>query len=297
MPYNCPTCKTEVKNKSDCICCDKCNKWFHFKCSKLRKSEFDIYCLDNSFEWLCENCSNDCCKKCDIIFRKNANAISCDLCDEWFHLKCSGLNKDIFKKLAESDDEWYCTPCKSFIFPFNSIDSNKLTSLGFNSIHNKDHENKLRTLFLPNTTVQVSCLDYKHDCSVCTNLIKNPRVLRSSIPCPSCKHMIHKKCSSLNSSQLSSLKSTTNIWECPRCTKMKFPFSELEDEEIYLCSFNSNWSCNCGNKQPVPLYKDKYNLKSLFNKIDKILENKKKLKSLDNRYFCDFLDGVKGALS
>ena len=251
MPYKCPSCKIDVKNKSNSICCDKCNKWFHLKCTNLRQSEFEIYCIDNSFEWICENCSNDCCNKCEIIFRKHNNAISCDSCEGWFHLKCSGLSKELFKKLAVSDDDWYCTPCKNIIFPFNSLDANKLYSLSFNSIHTKDHENKLRTLFLPNT-VQVACIDYSHDCSVCTKLVKNPKALRSSIPCPSCKHLIHKKCSNLNSSQLSSLKTNKNIWECPSCTKLKFPFSEFEDEDIYLRSFNSNWSCNCGNQRPSP---------------------------------------------
>ena len=89
-------------------------------------------------------------------------------------------------------------------------------------------------------------------------LLKNHRAFRSSIPCPSCRHLIHKKCSNLNSSQLSNLKSNTNIWECPTCMKLKFSFSELEDDEIYLSSFNSNWSCNCGNHRPGPSYKDKY---------------------------------------
>ena len=116
----------------------------------------------------------------------------------------------------------------------------------------------------------MSCLDYSHhDCSVCSNLIKNPKALMNSIPCPSCKHMIHKKCSNLSPSQLSGLKSTTNIWECSNCTKLKFPFSEVEDEEIYLSSFNSNWTCNCGNQRPaLSCTKDGYNLKSLFHQSD-----------------------------
>ena len=82
------------------------------------------------------------------------------------------------------------------------------------------------------------------------------------------QHLIHKKCTNLNSNQLSSLKNTINIWECPRCTKLKFPFSDIEDDEIYLSSFNSNWSCNCGKLRPAPLCKDKYNLKTLFSLFD-----------------------------
>ena len=99
------------------------------------------------------------------------------------------------------------------------------------------HDNKLRTLTLPYST-QVSYADYTQNCSVCTNLIKTPK---SSIPCPSCKHLVHKKCSNLNPNQLLILKKTLNIWECLNCTK-KFPFSEMDDEEIHLDAVNSNWS-------------------------------------------------------
>ena len=276
MPYRCPSCKNDVKHKTNCICYDKCNKWFHLNCTKIRKNEFEIYCTENSFGWICENCSNDYCNKCEIIFHKKDNAISCDLCHKWLHLKCSGINKDLFKKLGDCDDVWYCTPCKNIIFPFNSTDNKKLISLTFNSIHNKEHVNKLRTLFIPNSVPKVSCLDYSHNCSVCTNLITNPRTLRSSIPCPSCKHLIHKKCSNLKPNQLENLKNTTNIWECPSCAKLKFPFTEIEDEEICLTSFNSNWTCNCGNQQPASSLNDKFNLKALFAKND----------DSDNNFIC-----------
>ena len=177
MPCRCPSCKTEVKNKTDCICCDKCNKWFHLKCTEIKRSEFEIYCIDNTFEWICENCSNDCCKKCEIIFRKKDNAISCDLCEYWYHLNCSGINKDLFNKLGESDDNWYCTSCKNIIFPFNSIDNKKLISITFNSIHSREYENKPCTLFIPNTATLVSCPDFSPNCSVCMNIIKIPEPL------------------------------------------------------------------------------------------------------------------------
>ena len=80
--------------------------------------------------------------------------------------------------------------------------------------------------------------------------------------------LIHKTCSKLNPNQLASRKNTTNVWECQFCAKLKFPFTEIDDEEIYLMSFNSNWTCNCGDKRPAPSYNDKYNLKSLFAKND-----------------------------
>jgi len=190
-----------------------------------------------------------------LIFKKgNCNAILCDYCESWYHLKCAGLNKKTFNDLVQSDDNWFCNKCKNIIFPFNSIDSKTLETLSFNSININKHENKLCTINLTSRRKKTnSCCDsedseYSTNCSICSNNIKKPK---SSIPCPNCKHLVHKKCSNLNPNQLYVLKKNPNIWECPKCTRDKFPFTEIEDDEILLTSFNSNWSCNCPNHKPT----------------------------------------------
>ena len=45
------------------------------------------------------------------------------------------------------------------------------------------------------------------------------------------------------------------MWECPKCAGEKFPFVNLEDDEILLSSFNSNWECKC-KEQNVKLLTD-----------------------------------------
>ena len=112
------------------------------------------------------------------------------------------------------------------------------------------HENKLRTINLTScrpTSQPSDSTALLPDCSVCSNLIKKPKC---SIPCPTCRHLVHKKCSILTPYQIQILKHQSNIWECPTCTKDKFPFSEIEDDEILTLSFNSNWSCNCQKQRP-----------------------------------------------
>ena len=52
-------------------------------------------------------------------------------------------------------------------------------------------------------------------------------------------------CSKLTKKLLDDLKSNPNVWECPTCFNDKFPFIESDDIDIYMDSFNSNWSCGC----------------------------------------------------
>ena len=76
MRYDCPSCNVGVSDSS-CICCDKCNKWYHLSCTELKTSDFKIYNTEKSLEWICDNCSQDYCNKCEIIFR-HGKSICCD---------------------------------------------------------------------------------------------------------------------------------------------------------------------------------------------------------------------------
>ena len=247
MSYNCPSCKVEVKNNDDSICCDKCNKWVHCDCSKLSQSAFSIYCQESSFEWICEACTNDFCYKCKVIFRYG-KSICCDHCYRWFHLKCSRLNNETFQKLSNSTNSWHCPDCNNHIFPFNSIDNRKLDSLSFNTLDNNMLFNKLCTLNVLKCAQTPATLDnYLTNCSICSKHTKP----ETSIPCPSCSHLIHKKSSKLTPYQLSSFKRNLNLWECPTCMEDKFPFSSTDDDFLHINSFNSNWSCQCKSSLPL----------------------------------------------
>ena len=61
-------------------------------------------------------------------FKPISNSVNCDNCNVWVYLKCSGLTKERFLSLSNSEDQWYCRNCTHTIFPFNSIDNKKLLS-------------------------------------------------------------------------------------------------------------------------------------------------------------------------
>ena len=53
------------------------------------------------------------CIKCKSQFYPNQNAIQCDKCDGWLHLKCSGMSKKDFIRVQE-DTEFVCNYCKNY---------------------------------------------------------------------------------------------------------------------------------------------------------------------------------------
>ena len=50
------------------------------------------------------------------------SGILCDMCNPWIHPKCNDLSKKDVKKLADSNEKWFCITCNSELFPFNSFD-------------------------------------------------------------------------------------------------------------------------------------------------------------------------------
>ena len=120
--------KTFPGSNCDSICCDKCNCWYHLLCSALTTNEFKFYLTNKDKAWKCNSCLGKFCKKCDITLFKKEN-ISCSICKNKYHQKCSGLTRDRFKNIKEKEDTWTCSFCYSNIFPFHQIDNNKLDKL------------------------------------------------------------------------------------------------------------------------------------------------------------------------
>ena len=246
MPrYSCPKCLQQVKDKGkdDAIGCDVCLKWYHLSCSDLTKAQFQILCKIKSFEWICPKCLSDECYKCEKIFRLDKKRITCSLCLNNYHWRCQGLNS---KSCSQIDcKKWICSNCSKESIPFFSIPSSKLENLAFNSLCPDKHSNKFRNIgFRPESEDTV--IRFQKNCRVCCKTTD----INKSIPCPTCRHLIHKSCCKLNQSQIINFKRTKNLWECPKCTEDKFPFTNVEDDEILLNSFNSNWNCNCKNSMP-----------------------------------------------
>ena len=204
------------------------------ECTKLTRSQFELYNKEKSFSWFCDKCSNDKCKKCNII-TKGSLKIKCENCNKNYHFKCVGLNKTSYIYTP-----WYCLKCNENIFPFFDLPVKKIQSLSFNSLDLSRHPNKLRTLHTLITNRNKSeKIVYDKKCKCCLKTVAQPK---SAIPCPSCKTFIHQSCSKLKKREIESLKKCTNVWECPVCTSFKFPFSQSDDIDLHLDTYNSNWT-------------------------------------------------------
>ena len=246
MPCVCPKCCIRINGKTEkSIRCDKCHKWHHLKCTEVTKDQFDIFSVDESFEWICSSCSSDKCNTCEIIFRRG-KSISCTTCTKKYHITCVGLNNQSLDKL--DTNFWICFECKTNIFPFNNITSAQIKTLSFNSLAKNKHENKLRTTNFPPSAAKAN-EPFSPSCSVCQ---KNVNKTKKAIPCPTCQNFIHKKCCRLTQAEINDLKRSHNYWECVNCLKQKFPMVDMDEDEILLNSFNSNWTCECKHKTAKP---------------------------------------------
>ena len=58
-------------------------------------------------------------------FRQD-KALQCDLCDSWIHIKCNFIDSNIYQKLSQSTDSWYCINCTKAILPFSSTTNDQL---------------------------------------------------------------------------------------------------------------------------------------------------------------------------
>ena len=249
MPCFCTTCKTKVSNDADRIACDFCDRWFHLECTGLTRHQFEIFTVDESFSWFCKKCDLSRCNKCNILTKHGIKMI-CDNCEKPYHMKCAGHSKTSFIPTGT----WYCYKCNEDIFPFNSISVKQMASLTYNSVNTTKHPNKLRTLHSSNPHIHNPADDLNSKCNVCTKTVSQPN---TAIPCPSCKCLIHKKCSNLKPKEILQLKECFNVWECSTCASSKFPFTEADDIEIHLDTFNSNWTCGCKSRiQPFTISND-----------------------------------------
>ena len=164
---------------------------------------------------------NTICKQCSKSVLNNKNSICCDVCDVWFHLKCTNLTLHQFKSICATQNYvWYCKLCMFDIFPFSNMDNSNL----FKFLHQQEINNLKTNIkhFIRNN-------NFSSSCSVCQKIILKKN---SSIPCSSCKHLIHKKCSNTKTHYFKSIMEIQS-WSCSICIQSIFPFSNLSDTELY----------------------------------------------------------------
>ena len=111
-----------------------------------------------------KNCPCAVCKK-SVLYQHDA--ICCDHCNQWVHIKCNDLNDLDYNLLKSKNEFWYCILCTSEILPFcstvNSIMSLKpkgnlnkptvaLINL-MNHLNNFTDDEKENELKLPNCKI------------------------------------------------------------------------------------------------------------------------------------------------
>ena len=66
------------------------------------------------------------CGKCLKVMRDHLKIINCDVCFNYYHVKCSGITKNKFTELKGKNEKWICFNCISKQMPFSSTDNNDL---------------------------------------------------------------------------------------------------------------------------------------------------------------------------
>ena len=208
------------------------------------------------------------CPSCSKSVLNRQNSICCDICDNWYHLKCCrNLSKASFLNIVSNPDSvWFCVSCLINIFPFSNLNTSQLLK-----IHPLTQQNKV------NINKQIS-KNYKNNCSVCHKTITNKK---AAIPCECCVCLIHKKCSS---NQTTTDKNHVPYY-CSNCMHINIPFMIIDNTELH--SLFSKVENNPSNNHTK--YKEiDFNIKELCSKI-RLMKDDLKNDSSDT-FNCDYYD-------
>ena len=62
------------------------------------------------------SCTNmEPCPDCNLSVNEHDKAVSCDICDFWFHKTCQGISDQLYKVLTSQETDsisWFCSGCK-----------------------------------------------------------------------------------------------------------------------------------------------------------------------------------------
>ena len=118
----CAICEFPVNESDKAIECDKCLLWVHIKCNKISNKQYKNWDCNVNFE--CKKCNS--CNICDKLVGKKHNAIECDVCNRWIHIKCNKFDKkeyELYKN--DSSRSFYCIDCLSDALPLNNTTDNE----------------------------------------------------------------------------------------------------------------------------------------------------------------------------
>ena len=102
-------CKKVVGEGEESICCDKCEKWVHFRCTGLNEEQLEQL-GSTSIPYICDRCLNT-CLICSKLCRINQKLIRCLACKHAVHAKCRLPTYGTFFHDAGSEEQFFCSPC------------------------------------------------------------------------------------------------------------------------------------------------------------------------------------------
>ena len=105
------------------------------------------------------------CKLCPKNVTDNDNAILCDLCQTWVHIKCNHLNYMDYKYLQDWNEPWYCLSCTNTLFPFGNLNNQNFQTFIGNkkTITNSETKNLNSSLLLkPPRDLTVLCNQFNN---------------------------------------------------------------------------------------------------------------------------------------
>ena len=237
------------------ICCDNCDNWIHLRCSKIGLKAFKILNKDENSTFFCDYCKKYKCGKCDKPVFNNQNALFCESdCRKWYHLKCTKVSLETYQKFNKNNKcgSWFCSSCLSF--PFHNLTNVEL-------IANSSFECKAEIEF----DAIIKSNEFSSKCSICLRKIKENKK-HKSMPCTTCKSLVHRKCTGISLYELNNSKRSDFLyWECANCMKNKFAFFDINDHDILVENFNSNFICPCLDLPKFVENREKHSIKRFHN--------------------------------
>ena len=69
------------------------------------------------------------CGICAKAVANNHNAVYCDICNLWVHMKYNYITKFCYRKLQQSHEPWYGQKCIKQVLPFSELPYSQLNRI------------------------------------------------------------------------------------------------------------------------------------------------------------------------
>ena len=181
------------------------------------------------------------CPNCKAFCEDSKCCISCDHCMNYYHLKCTGLNKNILKLITKNKkyickictDKHSCDKCDKTISSYPKgiycVQCLEFSCLECMPLSN-DEVHKYLTTKQPYYCT--NCYSNLY-CPVCENLCEDGEGTEPSIFCNICSKWMHFKCSKLKMKQFNNLGRCSDPYFCRNCIQKSLPFAKISENSFF----------------------------------------------------------------